>query len=71
MATNSFDYGNDGSAHGGRSMRIFIFKSDTNAELRAFGGDLAGTQLPSSSSPGTWSAPSPRTRLRRTTYPAK
>ena len=32
-------------------MRIFIFKSDTNAELRAFGGDLAGTQLPSQFKP--------------------
>jgi hypothetical protein len=51
MANNSFDYGNDGTANGGRSMRIFIFKSDTNAELRAFGGDLAGTQLPSQFKP--------------------
>jgi hypothetical protein len=28
-------------------MRIFIFKSDANTELRAFGGDLAGSRLPS------------------------
>jgi hypothetical protein len=27
-------------------MRIFIFKSDSSPDLRAFGGDLAGTQLP-------------------------
>ena len=40
MAIDSFS--NDSAANGGRSMRIFIFKSDTNAELRAFGGDLAG-----------------------------
>jgi hypothetical protein len=45
MASESFD--NDVAANGGRAMRIFIFKSDKNTELRAFGGDLAGTQLPS------------------------
>ena len=33
-------------------MRIFIFKSDANPELRAFGGDLLGSQLPNSSAPG-------------------
>jgi hypothetical protein len=27
-------------------MRIFIFKSEAKPDLRAFGGDLAGTQLP-------------------------
>ena len=27
-------------------MRIFIFKSETSPELRAFGGDLAGARLP-------------------------
>jgi hypothetical protein len=32
-------------------MRIFIFKSDANPDLRAFGGDLAGTRLPSQFSP--------------------
>ncbi len=32
-------------------MRIFIFKSDASADLRAFGGDLAGTQLPSQFKP--------------------
>jgi hypothetical protein len=30
----------------GQAMRIFIFKSDANPDLRAFGGDLAGSQLP-------------------------
>jgi hypothetical protein len=28
------------------TMRIFIFKSETDPGLRAFGGDLAGLQLP-------------------------
>jgi hypothetical protein len=51
MATDSFDNASDGAAGGSRAMRIFIFKSDTNAELRAFGGDLAGTQLPSQFKP--------------------
>jgi hypothetical protein len=37
---------NNGAAHGGGAMRIFIFKSEASADLRAFGGDLAGTQLP-------------------------
>jgi hypothetical protein len=27
-------------------MRIFVFKSEANPHLRAFGGDLAGGQLP-------------------------
>jgi len=32
-------------------MRIFIFKSEAKPELRAFGGDLAGSQLPKQFSP--------------------
>jgi hypothetical protein len=28
-------------------MRIFIFNSETSSDLQAFGGDLAGSQLPS------------------------
>jgi hypothetical protein len=28
------------------SMRIFIFKSETSPDLRAFGGDLIGSRLP-------------------------
>jgi hypothetical protein len=47
--------GSDGTsndaANDGRSMRIFIFKSEANADLRAFGGDLAGMQLPSQFKP--------------------
>jgi hypothetical protein len=35
-------------------MRIFIFKSDAKAGLRAFAGDLAGTKLPDQLGP--WSA---------------
>ncbi|HEY6254455.1 MAG TPA: hypothetical protein VIY51_01550 [Xanthobacteraceae bacterium] len=27
-------------------MRLYIFKSDTNTELRAFAGDPAGSKLP-------------------------
>jgi hypothetical protein len=30
----------------GGAMRIFIFKSEVNPNLRAFGGDLAGIELP-------------------------
>jgi hypothetical protein len=33
-------------ADGVSTMRIFIFKSEPSPDLRAFGGDLAGTQLP-------------------------
>ena len=33
------------------SMRIFIFKSEANPDLGAFGGDLAGLQLPSQFQP--------------------
>lgn len=33
------------------SMRIFIFKSEANPDLGAFGGDLAGLQLPSQFKP--------------------
>ncbi len=32
-------------------MRIFIFKSETKPDLRAFGGDLVGSQLPSQFKP--------------------
>jgi hypothetical protein len=35
----------------GGAMRIFIFKSEANPDLRAFGGDLAGIQLPSQFKP--------------------
>ena len=32
-------------------MRIFVFKSEANPNLRAFGGDLAGIKLPSQFKP--------------------
>jgi hypothetical protein len=32
-------------------MRIFIFKSDASPDLRAFGADLVGSQLPNQFSP--------------------
>ena len=32
-------------------MRIFIFKSEANPDLGAFGGDLAGLKLPSQFKP--------------------
>jgi hypothetical protein len=32
-------------------MRIYIFKSDTTRELRAFAGDLAGSKLPENHRP--------------------
>jgi hypothetical protein len=35
-------------------MSIFIFKSEANPDLRAFGGDLYGSKLPSQFRP--WSA---------------
>jgi hypothetical protein len=33
------------------SQRTFIFKSEAKPDLRAFGGDLAGSQLPSKFKP--------------------
>jgi hypothetical protein len=33
------------------AMRIFIFRSETKPDLGAFGGDLAGLQLPSQFKP--------------------
>ena len=27
-------------------MRLYVFKSDANSELRAFAGDMAGSRLP-------------------------
>lgn len=34
-------------------MRIYIFKSETNKELRAFAGDLDGSRLPENHGPWT------------------
>ncbi len=46
MSDDSFDNDNTLSVHGADAMRIFIFKSEARTDLRAFGGDLAGLQLP-------------------------
>jgi hypothetical protein len=34
------------AANPGGAMRIFIFRSEANPDLSAFGGDLAGLRLP-------------------------
>jgi hypothetical protein len=34
-------------------MRIYIFKSETRKELRAFAGDLSGSKLPQQHGPWT------------------
>ena len=34
-------------------MRIYIFKSETKRELRAFAGDLTGSKLPQNHGPWT------------------
>lgn len=39
------------AANPGGAMRIFIFRSETNPDLGAFGGDLAGLRLPSQFKP--------------------
>jgi hypothetical protein len=45
-------YNSEGLTPGaGDAMRIFIFKSEVNPDLGAFGGDLAGLQLPSQFKP--------------------
>jgi hypothetical protein len=47
MVIHTFNNDDGVAAAGDGAMRIFIFKSDSGLDLRAFGGDLAGTQLPS------------------------
>jgi hypothetical protein len=46
MAGDTPHDGEGFAPNGGSAMRIFIFKSEASPDLRAFGGDLAGTQLP-------------------------
>jgi hypothetical protein len=46
VSYDTFDTDESIEHKGGGAMRIFIFKSEANPELRAFGGDLAGTKLP-------------------------
>jgi hypothetical protein len=51
MVTHTFSSDDGIAAATDGPMRIFIFKSDSNLALRAFGGDLVGTQLPSQFKP--------------------
>jgi hypothetical protein len=51
MINEPVDNGNNIQLERGVPMRIFIFKSDSRPELRAFGGDLVGSQLPKQFSP--------------------
>jgi hypothetical protein len=51
MVNEAVDNDNDVSLERGIAMRIFIFKSEPRPELRAFGGDLVGSQLPKQFSP--------------------
>jgi hypothetical protein len=46
MSHDNFDNDESIDRKSGGTMRIFIFKSEANPELRAFGGDLAGIKLP-------------------------
>jgi hypothetical protein len=46
MVNEPADNNNDVTLERGAPMRIFIFKSEPRPDLRAFGGDLAGSQLP-------------------------
>ena len=46
MSQDSFDNDESSNRKSGGAMRIFIFKSEANPDLRAFGGDLVGTMLP-------------------------
>jgi hypothetical protein len=51
MVNVAADNDNDVTLERRTPMRIFIFKSETKPDLRAFGGDLAGSQLPKQFSP--------------------
>lgn len=51
MSSNISDNDNALAPSTREAMRIFIFKSEARPDLRAFGGDLAGTQLPNQLGP--------------------
>jgi hypothetical protein len=51
MANAAADNDNNVALERGTHMRIFIFKSELRPDLRAFGGDLVGSQLPKQFSP--------------------
>jgi hypothetical protein len=46
MLNEPADNDNSATLERATTMRIFIFKSEPRPELRAFGGDLAGSELP-------------------------
>jgi hypothetical protein len=46
MLNEFADNDNNVTPHQSKIMRIFVFRSEANPHLRAFGGDLAGNQLP-------------------------
>jgi len=46
MLNEPADNDNNVTLERATAMRLFIFKSEPRPELRAFGGDLAGSQLP-------------------------
>ncbi len=46
MSSDTIDNDESNARKRGGAMRIFIFKSEVNPNLRAFGGDLAGIKLP-------------------------
>jgi hypothetical protein len=51
MLNEPADNDNDVTLERVTTMRLFIFKSEPKPELRAFGGDLAGSQLPTQFGP--------------------
>ena len=46
MSNDTIDNDDSIARKGRGAMRIFIFKSEVNPNLRAFGGDLVGIKLP-------------------------
>jgi hypothetical protein len=46
MLNEPADNDNNVTLERAAAMRLFIFKSEPKPELRAFGGDLTGSQLP-------------------------
>jgi hypothetical protein len=50
---------NDVSVESRSAMRIFIFKSEARPDLHAFGAELDGSRLQSSSDPGAIGAIAP------------
>ena len=51
MPNDTFGNNDNFAANREGAMRIFIFKSEAKPELRAFGADLIGSQLPKQFSP--------------------